>query len=686
MITPELLAPKSIVVFGASDNMEKPGGKVIHNLLAGNFNGDLYAVNTKPLTLEGVTSFTSIDDLPPTDLAILSIPAAACLESIKALLARNTKAFIVFSAGFGEAGPDGKMHEAELIRLINENNACLIGPNCIGIINGTYKGVFTSPVPDYDPMGCELISGSGATAVFIMEAAHSTGLRFSNVYSIGNASQTGAEDILEYMDINFNPETSPKIKLLYLENIKNPFKFLRHSTSLINKGCRIAAIKSGYSEAGSRAASSHTGAMASTDAVVRALFQKAGVIYCSSRNDLISVGCVLQSQQLTGPRIAIITHAGGSAVMLTDMLSSRGLEVPHLPEDQVADLLKKLNPGSSVANPIDFLATGTAAQLGEIIDKCEQLPMIDAMVVVFGSPGLFNVRDVYQVIDDKMAHCKKPIYPVLPSLVNAKSEIELFLSKGHVNFPDEVELGVALTHVYQCPKPTFGLTYLAEMKDAEIRNIIYQSNNGYLSPAATRELLIAAGIDMVDEYYFNTEASLKARMAEIPRPAVMKVVGLVHKTEVKGITLNIYTDGQMLAEYQRIMAIPGARGVMLQPMVEGIELFCGAKREGNFGHLIICGLGGIFVEVLKDIATGLAPLSMDEALKMVRALKAYPIIEGYRNLPGASEKLFAEAVMRISSLVFLAPEIAELDINPLKGTGDRLTAVDARIRIEKGLN
>jgi acetyltransferase len=535
-------------------------------------------------------------------------------------------------------------------------------------------------------MGCELISGSGATAVFIMEAAHSTGLRFSNVYSIGNASQTGAEDILEYMDINFNPETSPKIKLLYLENIKNPFKFLRHSTSLINKGCRIAAIKSGYSEAGSRAASSHTGAMASTDAVVRALFQKAGVIYCSSRNDLISVGCVLQSQQLTGPRIAIITHAGGSAVMLTDMLSSRGLEVPHLPEDQVADLLKKLNPGSSVANPIDFLATGTAAQLGEIIDKCEQLPMIDAMVVVFGSPGLFNVRDVYQVIDDKMAHCKKPIYPVLPSLVNAKSEIELFLSKGHVNFPDEVELGVALTHVYQCPKPTFGLTYLAEMKDAEIRNIIYQSNNGYLSPAATRELLIAAGIDMVDEYYFNTEASLKARMAEIPRPAVMKVVGLVHKTEVKGITLNIYTYEQMLAEYQRIMAIPGARGVMLQPMVEGIELFCGAKREGNFGHLIICGLGGIFVEVLKDIATGLAPLSMDEALKMVRALKAYPIIEGYRNLPGASEKLFAEAVMRISSLVFLAPEIAELDINPLKGTGDRLTAVDARIRIEKGLN
>jgi len=685
MISQELLNPKSIAVLGASDNMSKPGGKVVHNLLEGNFKGDIYAINKKPLSLSGVQCFTDINDLPPTDLAILSIPARDCLPAISELISRNTKAFIVFSAGFAEAGEEGKKIETELIRVINENNACLIGTNCIGIINGNYKGVFTTPVPEYDPLGCELISSSGATAVFIMEAALSTGLKFSNIYSIGNASQTGAEDLLEYMDHNFDADNSPKIKLLYLENIKNPFKFLRHATSLIKKGCRIAAIKAGYSEAGSRAASSHTGAMASSDAVVRALFHKAGIIYCSGRNELISVGCVLQSQELTGPKLAIITHAGGSAVMLTDLLSSRGLEVPHIPEEKVADLLTRLNPGSSVANPIDFLATGTATQLGEIIDTCEQLEMIDAMVVVFGSPGLFNVKDVYQVIHEKMSVGKKPIYPVLPSLVNAKAEIETFLSKGHVNFPDEVELGTALSRVYHCPKPTFGLSYLAEMKDAQIRNIIYQSNNGYLSAITTRELLIAAGIDMVPEFNIRKESELLEILPSIPRPCAVKISGLVHKTEVKGISLNLYTDEQIVSEYNRIMNIPGARGVIIQPMVEGIELFCGAKKEGNFGHLIMCGLGGIFVEVIKDIATGLAPLSMDEALQMVRSLKGYPIIEGYRNLPGANENLFAEAVMRISSLVFLAPEISELDINPLKGSGDKLIAVDARVKIEKSV-
>ncbi|HNJ58949.1 MAG TPA: CoA-binding protein, partial [Chitinophagaceae bacterium] len=249
MIVSQLIHPKSIAVIGASDNTTKPGGMVLQNLLKGNFNGPIYAINPKPLNIESVISYDNINKINTVDLAIIAIPASLCLQTIKELLKKGAKAFIIFSAGFSEAGEQGIAIEKEIVEIINKSNATLIGPNCVGVINQHYKGVFTTPVPEYDPNGCELISSSGATAVFIMESALLTGLRFSNIYSIGNAAQTGVEEILEYLDNTFDEKKSSKVKLLYLEQVKKPFKFLKHATSLIEKGCRIAAIKSGYSEA-----------------------------------------------------------------------------------------------------------------------------------------------------------------------------------------------------------------------------------------------------------------------------------------------------------------------------------------------------------------------------------------------------------------------------------------------------
>lgn len=682
MINKALISPKSIAIIGASSQSSKPGGKVIINLIKGGFIGKVYGVNPNPLNIDGVVHISHIDNLPQVDLAILAIPAEFCFETISKLLEKNTKAFIVYSSGFGEAGEEGKMFEKKIVELVKKHKACLVGPNCIGIMNEYYKGVFTTPIPSYNPQGCELISSSGATAVFIMEAAMSTGLSFSNVYSIGNASHVTAEDILEYMDINFTNE-SPKVKLLYLENINNPVKLMKHATSLINKGCKIAAIKSGYSDEGGRAASSHTGALATSDIVIRALFNKAGIIYCSGRDELISVACVLQSKEVHGKRIAIITHAGGSAVMLTDALCSRGLEVPLINEEKSKELLSKLNPGSSVANPIDFLATGTAEQLGLIIDFCESLEEIDAIIVVFGSPGLFNVKDAYQVLNSKIKHCKKTIFPVLPSLVNAKKEIEGFLANGHVNFSDELVLGRALPHVYNCPKPTFGMTHLMDMETATIRGIINKASNGYLSTTECSNLLLAAGLNMVQEHHCSSIENLISIIPNIKFPVAMKVKGLLHKTEVNGVSLNINSSDILISEFERMMKINDAVGVVIQPMIEGVELYCGAVKQGDFGHLILAGLGGIFVEVLQDISYGIAPLNLLETTKMIRSLKGYKIIEGYRNKNGVNEKLYADAIMRIASLVNIAPEIAELDINPFKANMEQVIVVDARIKIEK---
>lgn len=682
MIPLSLHQPKNIAIIGASENRSKPGGKVLQNLIHGNFQGKIFAVNKKKLSITGVEHYDDVSELPKVDLVILAIPAVQCMEVIPKLLKQGTKAFIIFSAGFGEAGPEGKKMEQELTRLMDAAGACLIGPNCIGVITESYKAVFTVPVPEYDPKGCELISSSGATAVFIMEAGMLNGLRFSNVYSIGNSAQTGVEELLEHMDLHWQ-ESSPKVKLLYLENIRNPFKFMKHASSLVRKGCMIAAIKSGHSDAGQRAASSHTGALATSDVVVRAMFKKAGVIYCSSRDELITVAGILQSKPLQGKKLAIITHAGGSAVMLTDALVNGGLQVPLLSGAATEQLLVSLHPGSSVSNPIDFLATGTGEQLSEIIEFCEQHKDIDGMVVVFGSPGLLNsVREVYIRIHQKIQSCSKPIYPVLPSLMNARQEIKEFLHEGHVNFPDEVSLGQALPYVYFRPEPTFGMTHLAEMETASIRSFVAQYGEGFLSTIQTSDLLKAAGISVVDSMICYQENDVLNSMEHLNPPWVMKVIGHLHKTEVNGVSLNLHHRNDLIQEFHRLMAIPGAQGVELQEMKFGEEFYIGAVREGLYGHLILCGLGGIFLEIIRDIANGLAPLNKEEALQMVRSLKAFPLIQGYRGRPGLPEDQVVDAIVRVASLVHLAPEIVELDINPLMVNQHEIIAVDARIRLE----
>jgi acyl-CoA synthetase (NDP forming) len=683
MIASQLISPKSIAIVGASENESKPGGKVVRNLLHGNFNGILYAINHKPINLDGVIWFPNVNDIENVDLAIIAIPASQCVQTVKILIEKGTRAFIIYSAGFSEAGLEGIAIERELIDLISKANGTMIGPNCVGIINEFYKGVFTTPIPHFDMLGCELISSSGATAVFIMESALLTGLKFSNIYSIGNASQTGVEELLEYMDQTFNTDKSPKVKLLYLEQIKNPFKFIKHATSLIQKGCRIAAIKSGYSEAGGRAASSHTGALASSDTVIRALFKKCGIVYCSSRDELIAVAGVFQSKELVGKNIAIITHAGGSAVMLTDALTTNGLNVPAFDANETSELLSRLNPGSSVANPIDFLATGTASQLGEIIDFCENYEYVDGMVVVFGSPGLFNVKDVYDVLESKMAICKKPIFPVLPSLINAEKEIKQFLEKGRVNFPDEVNLGKALAHVFVSKKSLFEKVQLPEIDTVAIRALINACPSGFLEAEKCRELLDAAGIEIAKQLIITEQSHLFKLEDKLNFPIVMKVLGPVHKTEVGGVKLNIMNEILANQAFEELMAIPESKGVLIQEMVSGEELYCGAVKQGDFGHLVICGLGGVFLELLHDTASALAPMSKNEITSMIQSLKGYPLIQGYRNKKGLNENKFIDIVMRVGALVHIAPEISELDLNPIKALGNSMIAVDVRICIEK---
>lgn len=673
-------------MIGGSNDVHKPGGAIVRNLIQGGFKGALHIVNPKEDEIQGIKVFHNAEELPATDLAIMVVAAKFCPDYIDYLAEhKQVRAFIIISAGFGEETKEGAELEQHILDTCEKYGCALIGPNCIGLLNNNHHSVFTKPIPKLHPQGVDFLSGSGATAVFILESAVIKGLQFNSVWSTGNGKQNGIEDVLQYMDEHFDPKHDSKVKLLYIENINDPDKMLLHASSLIRKGCRIAAIKAGSSESGSRAASSHTGAIASSDTAVEALFRKAGIVRCFSREELTTVGCIFTLPKITGKNFAIVTHAGGPGVMLTDALSKGGLNVPKL-DGRLADELKaQLFPGSSVANPIDILATGTPEHLGIAIDYCEKkFDNIDAMMVIFGTPGLVQLYEAYDVLHKKILECKKPIFPILPCLNTAGPEVAEFLSKGHVNFSDEVTLGTALSQIMRTPQPVPQEINLMGVDIPKIRKIIDGiDENGYVAPDIVRQLLTCAKIPVVPEMVAGTKEELTAFAEKIGYPVVAKVVGPVHKSDVGGVALNVRSSEQLGMEFDRMMKIQDASAVMIQKMISGRELFVGAKYEPRFGHVVLCGLGGIFVEALKDVASGLAPLSADEVRTMIRSLRGYKILQGIRGQKGINEEKFIEIIQRLSVLLRYAIEIKEMDINPLLADGDDIVAVDARIRIEK---
>ena len=656
------------------------------NLLESPFQGPVYAVNPKETEVHGVKCYAKVDDLPQVECAIICIAAKFCAQTVDVLAKeKGCKGFIIISAGFSEENAEGAAIEKHIVETINNVGGSLIGPNCTGFLNVNYAGCFDTPIPTLDPKGVDFITGSGATAVFIKEYGMSNGLKFNSVWAVGNSAQLGIEDVLEHLDETFDPVKSSRVIMLYMEKIGAPQRLLKHSRSLINKGCHIAAIKSGGSAAGSRAASSHTGALATNDAVVDALFRKAGIVRCQNRQELTTVCGVFMHPEIKGKRCAVITHAGGPAVMLTDVLSNGGMEVPSLKEHPASPaLLEKLFAGSSVGNPIDFLATGTAEQLGYIIDTVEnEYTDIDFSVVIFGSPGLFSNKEVYDLLDQKMKTCKKPIFPVLPSIINVKEEIEDFIAKGRINFPEECVLGNAICKVYNTPKPQPENVEMPKIDTVRIRKCIDSCENGYIGPDKIYELLDAAGIAQKQIRVVDKKQQALDFANEVGYPLVMKVVGPVHKSDVGGVTLNVRDIETVGKEFDRLMAIKDTYAVEMYPMLDGTEVYIGAIRDAKFGHQVFFGLGGIFIEVLKDVQSSLVPISAAEAKEALTKLRGYKILQGVRGQQPVNVDVYAEQIARVAALVMAAPEIAEMDLNPLLGNPKNVVAVDARIRIEK---
>jgi len=681
-----LFNPESIAVIGASTDPLKPGGRVFKNIKDHGYKGDLWAVNPKTKDVQGMPTFETIKALPGApDLAIVAIPSRWVIDTLQALADKGSRAVIVLTAGFGEKDAQGKEVEKKMLMIGKAAGMAIIGPNCSGFLTHSYKGKFAGIVPQLPGRAVDIISGSGATVDYVMEIADGRGLSFGIGVNLGNSIQYGVEDVLQMYNEQYCPENA-RVLFIYMESVKKPALLLTHARSLIKKGCTIVAVKSGTTPAGERAAASHTGAMSSSDTAVQALFDKAGMIRVRSKAEFIDTACALVACRgtLTNRNICVITDAGGPGVMIADAISRQGLSMATFKDTTLKQLAKILPAEATLTNPIDCLPSRNAELIQSIITIIgqEEKQNVGAIAVLIGNSGLSDNAPIYTVIADAMEESPIPVLPMFTSLATAGQKIDHFRKSGRVYFQDEVSLASALAGISRQPRIDTLLPELPGYDKAAIAAIL-KGQKAVLAPEIVDRLMKAAGFKLPDLATVTNKADLANACKTIGFPLVLKVVGPLHKSDVGGVRTDMGDLSQAREAYDDMMKIQGATGVMLQSMVSGTEMILGVSREDGFGHLIMFGLGGIYTEVLKDVCFALAPLNLSESLEMVQRIKSFSILKGVRGQEGVSIDKIADNLQRLGLLVTDFPQIKEMDLNPLKGSGEELYAVDARVIIDQ---
>jgi acetyltransferase len=678
-----IIHPRSIVIVGASSNASKPGGSVTRNILENNFSGEVYLVNPSGETIRGISAHKAIGDLPDDiDLGIIAIPAGGVYQAMADLSSKNCRTMIVLTAGFGETDEKGRIEERRLVELAEQRQVTLIGPNCVGIVTPYYRGKFAGIIPTLKRGTIDVISASGATVDYLMEQAEGRGLKFDNVISLGNSAQQGVEDLIELLDVNHSSESAP-VKFIYIETIKKPEKLLKHARSLTRKGCILVGIKSGVTDDGKRAAASHTGAMATSDTAVQALFDKAGILRVRSKYELVEIGCALHG--LKGKtrvqKVSIITDAGGPGVMCADELNKHGLSIPRLRETTQQKVAACLPRHATAANPIDCLPTQTGKQIADVVKVLEEEKEdLDAIIVMTGNSMLFDKWEGYSAIAGCMDHCSIPVLPVLSAVTTSAELINRFKSEDRTYFVDEVKAGMALGKIGN-RLPIYEPEEALEKYDRKKISAILDGVKGVLPARKCGELLDAVGLGQPKQCIITRREDLAGGSKVLPFPMVAKIIGPLHKSDVGGVLVGIKNDAELASAWQRLSQLPQFEGILLQEMIGGVEVIIGAKKEAGYGHLVMFGLGGIFTEVFKDTQFALAPLGLQESERLIRSVRSIRMLEGVRNQKGMSIATLADYLTRIGLLVRDFPQISEIDLNPVKGEEGDLRVVDCRILI-----
>jgi acetate---CoA ligase (ADP-forming) len=667
--------PRSVAVIGASARRGTIGGELFRNILGGDYRGAAYPVNAKGQPVGGVPGYASIDDVPEVvDLAVICVPGAAVLDAAQAALRRGVKALCVISAGFAEVGREGARLQDQLLALVRSHGARLVGPNCLGIaassvgLNATFAG------RQFPAGRAAFSSQSGALGIALLEQAESRGLGLSSFVSIGNKADVSSNDLLEYWE----DDEETDVILLYLESFGNPRKFARIAKR-VARSKPILAMRSGTSARGARAASSHTAALAGSDAAVEALFRQAGVIRASTLEELIDTSVLLSSQPLPrGNRVAVLTNAGGLGILAADACDGAGLTLPDLTAETREKLAAVLPREASTANPIDLLGSAVGASYEQVIPILLADPGIDALLVLFVLTIVSDTTDVADAIARAAAGAEKPVVPVVLSAEGAP--------RGSFAYPESAAraLGLAAERAAWLRRPEGKVPVLDGIDRAGAGELVAEllagSSDVWLDPAQTRRLLGAYGLPLVPEHAAATPAEAVAAARELGLPAVVKTAAAgAHKTESGGVALDLRSDAEVERAAERI-----GGPVIVQPYLSGAaELLAGVVQDPVFGPLVAFGPGGTLAELIGAARFALAPLTDMDVDVALTTGKAAKLLDGWRGAPAADRAAVAEVLHRLSQLAIDLPEVSELDLNPVLAGPTGAVAVDARVRLRR---
>ena len=688
--------PRSVAVIGASRERGTIGAEVLHNLLTFGFNGPVLPVNPKASVVQSIIAYPTVQDIPgPVDLAVIVVPRGAVLDVAEACGRKGVRALVVISSGFSEVGAEGIVRQEALLRTCREFGMRLIGPNCMGILNtapGVRLNATFAPAPP-PPGRVGFMSQSGALGLSIIDNASSLGLGISTFVSIGNKSDISGNDLIRYWE----QDAQTDVILLYLESFGNPRKFSRIARR-VGRVKPIVAVKSGRSAAGARASGSHTGALlAASDVTVDALFRQTGVIRTDRLEEMFDVASLLASQPLPGGRrVAILTNAGGPGILCADACEAEGLEIPALGEASQAALRAMLPLEASVGNPVDMIASASAAQYQEAIRIIGHDPRIDALVVIFIPPLVTRPEDVARAI---VAGAREfaGVKPVLTVFMQARGVPDELRSSDlrlpSYAFPEDA--ASALAHVARYAewrvRPVEAPTAFADVRRDEATAIVASAlgrSEEWLGSDDVWRLLTCYGIPVLPQRVVDGVDTVGPAAAELGGPVALKAIapGLLHKTEAGAVRLGVAADDataaarEMAARLRQVGLEP--TGFVLQHMARpGVEMIVGVVHDRQFGPVVACGAGGVLVELIKDVSVRLAPLTRRDAEEMVRELKSYPLLTGYRGAKSGDVESLLDTVLRVSTLVEDLPQIAELDLNPILVHENGVTVVDARVRV-----
>jgi acetyl coenzyme A synthetase (ADP forming)-like protein len=672
--------PNAVAVIGASRRRGSIGGELFRNILAGDFAGSVYPVNRKGDSVAGVHGYTAISDIhDAVDLAVICVPGEQVLAAAEEALAAGVRALVVISAGFAETGSDGAGRQEQLLALVREHGARLLGPNCLGIASSPVHLNATFAPRSFPAGKIGFSSQSGALGLALLERAEATRLGITSFVSIGNKADLSSNDLLEWWE----DDDETEMVVLYLESFGNPRAFSRIARRVARRK-PILALKGGSTGAGSRAAGSHTAALAGSDVAVEALFQEAGVLRARTLEELIDVATLLSAQPVPrGRRVALVTNAGGLGILAADACEAVGLELPQ-PSDETRRALAEVMPAEgSMANPVDLLGGATSESFAAALPPVLAGPAIDAVIVLFVPTVGSNEDAVGEAIS--RAAATTPDKSVVCVFVSAKGAPASLRSAANVpsfSYPEAAAraLGRAAERGEWLRRPAGTVPELERDRGAAqtvVREAV-AAGQSWLDAKQTRRLLEAYRIPLVPERLAATPQAAVAAARELGYPVVLKTAAAgAHKTEKGGVILDLGTEEDVRAAAERL-----AGPVLVQPFLRcGAELLAGAVQDPVFGPLIAFGPGGVFAELIGEARFRLAPLTALDAQELVRGGKAGRLAAGFRGAPPADEAALVDLLLRLSLLADDLPEVAELDLNPVLALAAGCIAVDARVRV-----